>query len=188
MDRKIQLYCIKYRINKLRKADRAKQRNIMSYSNVKQVGILFRAPTKAQAKGIDLLIRGLLDDGKSVSAFTFLDNETSPECIQPFKSFRPLDMDRWGNIKAELVNRFLDMSLDYLVCISNENLPEMEYMLLKSNACCRMGIDTFGMPELFELVFDTKDAQPEEACLAILGYLRKLQGTWQKPMYLSERP
>ena len=82
---------------------------------------------QAHAQGIDLSIKGLLNDGKSVSAFTFLDNEPSPECKVAFKSFRPTDIDQWGRIKLELVNHFSDTPLDYLICISTGPITEFEH-------------------------------------------------------------
>lgn len=187
MERNIQLLCIKARNFFLRKKEAERQKNILSYTAVKQIGVLFRARNKEEAKAIDVLIQGFLNDAKSVSAFTFLNDEASPECKVPFKAFRPSDFDRWGRIKLEVLNRFLETPLDYLLCLTSEDIPEFEHLLLRSPAHCRMGTDQTNQTDLFEIVYNTKSVDPVIAAEAILSYMRKLQGTWVKPVYLADR-
>jgi hypothetical protein len=185
MNRSLQHLSLQIRNRLLRKQEALRQGHLLTYAQVRQVGLLFRAPKKEQAMAVDLLIKGLLNDGKSVSAFTFLDNEPSPECKVAFKSFRPTDIDQWGRIKLELVNRFIDTPLDYLICISTGPSTEFEHLILRSKAYCRIGNSQTGMPHLFDLVFDTEGHNPEEAATAILGYLRMLSGDWVRPVYLG---
>ena len=185
MNRALQQISLRIRNQLLRKQEAARQGHILTYAQVRQVGVLFRAPTKEQAMAVDLLIKGLLNDGKSVSAFTFLDNEPSPECKVAFKSFRPTDIDQWGRIKLELVNRFIDTPLDYLICINTGQLTEFEHVIMRSQAYCRIGNSQAAMPHLFDLVFDTDGTSPEEGATAILGYLRQLSGDWVRPVYLG---
>lgn len=185
-ERRIQEISIKFRNRQLRTQEAAREREVVSYATVKQVGLLFRAPELEQAKGIDLLVQGLLADGKSVTAFTFLDDEPSPDCKVPFKAFRPGDMDMWGRIKVEVLNRFLDAPIDYLVCISPNAVPEFEYLLMRSHALCRIGTRASAPEALFELLFELPAGGGVQACQQMLHYLRRLKGQYQRPAYLRD--
>jgi len=186
LERNLQLLGIQFRMRQLRRQEAQRLRGVVSYASVKQVGLLFRAPEPEQAKGIDLLVQGLLADNKSVTAFTFLDDEPSPHCKVPFKSFRPGDMDIWGRIKVEVVNRFLDTPVDYLLCISPNAVPEFEYLLMRSEALCRMGTKGSGPEALFEVMFDLPVGGGQAACQHVLHYLRQLKGQYQRPAYLRD--
>lgn len=185
LERRLQLLSLQWHNYQLRRHDH-REKQVVSYSAVRQIGILFRAPEKEQAKGIDLLIQGLLSDNKSVTAFTFLDDEPSPECSVPFKSFRPSDFDRLGKIKMEVLNRFLDAPLDYLLCISPDRHIEFEHILLRSHALCRMGTNGSAPDQLFEVTFQTDATKPVETCAHVLKYLRMLKGQYQRPAYLRD--
>lgn len=165
--------------------------HILSYQKVRQIGLLFRAENMTEAKELDALVKGLTADGKTVTAFTFLEDEPIPHCGFPFKAFRPTDFNWYGKPMVESLNRFLETELDYLIILSANYRLEIEYAARLSRAYCRLGNTEVLPQELLDITFSAGEGKRGiPSGEPLYKYIAQLQGHWEKPSlsHASRKP
>jgi len=172
---KIGDYILKLR-NRFQKNTLEVSRQAMNYADVREVGILFNMREDANHQVLNDFVTSLRKDNKNVTALAYFERDSSNPYNFAFDFFRKKDISAFGSIKSPAVERFKNKTFDYLFCINIINFPPFDYILLHSQAKCRIGLFHEGQEADFELMI-AMSANDSEAFLMqqMMHYVQNLK-------------
>ncbi len=125
----------------------------MPYKKAQQIGILFSVEDKQKHLEIKEFIHQLEQDGKKVHVLEYLPlQKENYEFMFDFFSIK--DINFWGKINSDSVERFCETPFDYLFYIDREPNLMALYLLASSKARCRVGRYKEGGNPFFELMIE----------------------------------
>ena len=149
-------------------------RQMMPYTDARNIGILFMAP-EGEHQTINRFVKKLKEEGKQIKALTYFEQNQSTGYDFNFDYFSKEQLTTTGNIKSEKVTRFIETRFDYLFCIHTHSFLPFDYILLQSNAKYRIGMYLEEKPECFEFMIKPQQNQPlAETIDQLLHYTQAL--------------
>jgi len=125
----------------------------LPYKQAQHIGVLFSVEDKTKHTEIKEFIHLLEQDGKKVSVLEYLPlKQENYEFM--FDFFSITDINFWGKIRSEAVEKFCNTPFDYLFYIDREANPMALYLLAVSKARCRIGRFKEGESSFFELMIE----------------------------------
>ncbi len=168
-------YFLKLR-NRFQKENPEVVRQAIAYSEAKEVGILFNMREGANHQVLNDFASALQKEGKKITALAYFERESSNPYNFAFDFFRKKDITTLGIIKSEAVERFKQKKFDYLFCINIVNFPPFDYILLNSQAKCRIGMYHEGQEAEFELMIALREGDSEEILMRqMMHYVKNLR-------------
>jgi hypothetical protein len=174
---RIREFLMNRRSEEARKTSDTQARNVVNYSQVNQIGILFHLTEDVEPEPLGQFIKKLEQDHKKVKSLTFLENTHSHPYRFYIDFFRKDDIKWNGNLEEiPKIRQFLDTQFDYLFCIESEPQPVFNVLLQKSKANCRIGLFDEKRTNLFEIMVDNPDWKDLPHTLEqMLNYLKILK-------------
>lgn len=168
-------YILKIR-NRFAKQNEHTSRLAMNYAETKEIGLLFNVQNESSHEALNDLVNTLKKDGKHITALAYFEREHSNPYDFAFDFFRKKDISTLGVIKSEEVERFIQKPFDYLYCIHLQTFPPFDYILMHSQAKCRIGKHFEGKESEFELMISLDESETESALIQrMLAYTKKLE-------------
>src|SRR5688500_7174831 len=115
MQKRIQSFFLNIK-NKQASQQNTVAREMVEYSQAKNIGLLFRGEEN-EYPVFNQLVKRLTNEGKQVKALTYFEQMQSSGYDFNFDYFTKEQISATGNIKSEKVSRFMENRFDYLFCI-----------------------------------------------------------------------
>jgi len=128
------------------------------YTNAKTIGIIFTIEDRLKHDLIKDLIHKLEHDGKKVQVMTFLPNKKENYDFL-FDFFTMKEVSFWGSIESHNAIKFADTSFDYLLCLDQNPVPMVSYLVARSKAKCRIGRFNEENKSFFEFMIDVPNTK-----------------------------
>lgn len=129
-------------------------RATIPYQASRQIGILFTVEDKLKHQQVKDFVSKLQHDGKQVQVLEFLPKKKeNPEFMYDF--FTIEDMNFWGKINSDKVEKFSMTNFDYLFIVDTRTNPLILNLLANSKAHCRIGKFEVHSEPFFELMIET---------------------------------
>ncbi|MCU0354179.1 MAG: hypothetical protein MUD08_10650 [Cytophagales bacterium] len=138
-------------------------------TEARDVGILFMEEEGGQ-QALNRWIEQLAAERKRVRAFTYFEKPHSNPYQFKFDFLTPKEISLFGEIRNEKASQFIDFRFDYLFCTAKHILLPFEYMLLRSQARCKVGFHQEGKEHLFDLMIE---AAPETSYADLLKQMHE---------------
>ncbi|MES2732269.1 MAG: hypothetical protein V4714_10985 [Bacteroidota bacterium] len=159
MVNKLKNYFLLLRVQKALR-DSVVSRGAIGFGRAKNIGILFDANFEGKdAQAINMFYKRLRDEGKNVKSLTYFPQERSSPFDFKFDFFTSKDLTMLGDLKTEVVDRFVNTDFDYLYCINSVSFLPFDYILAQSKARFRVGVYQEEKSELFELMINPLEGQ-----------------------------
>jgi hypothetical protein len=124
------------------------------YESAQRIGVLFTVEDKQKHLLIKDFISRLTHDGKQVQVLEFLPKKKeNPEFM--FDYFTIENLNFWGKVNSEPVEKFTKVNFDYLFNIDIDVNPLIQNLLANSKALCRVGRYDENSTAFFELMIET---------------------------------
>lgn len=150
----------------------------IAYEEVKHIGLVvpcFQPFSDHQA--VKELISDLTKDLKKIQCLVLSEKEAFPDLGIHYLHLEEKDFKYFGNIRKDEVKNFLEYPFDYLLVMSLEWHPMLEYVLLHSGAHCRVGRHFEEKENCLDLMFEIKMGETlEELAKNTITYIKKLSG------------
>jgi hypothetical protein len=121
------------------KTDTSVIRKNLNFDDVKKIGVLIYNPDREFNTDINLFIKQLVSEGKSVEALCFTSTTNSIHFDFPCSYYSLEDVDWKGQFKREGINKFIKTEFDYLYSINILPFLPFKIVLKKSKAKFRIG-------------------------------------------------
>ena len=168
-------YFLKLR-NRFQKSSTDVVRQAINYSDAREVGVLFNMREGSNHQVLNDFVAALQKDQKKVTTLAYFEREGSNPYNFAFDFFRKKDISTLGIIKSDAVERFKQKGFDYLFCINIINFPPFDYILLNSQAKCRIGMFHEGQESEFELMIALQENEGEEILMRqMMHYVKNLK-------------
>jgi hypothetical protein len=129
-------------------------RATIPYESAQRVGILFTVEDQQKHMLIKYFITKLTHDGKQVQVLEFLpQKKENPEFM--FDYFTIEDLNFWGKLNSEPVEKFTKINFDFLFNIDTRSNPLIQNLLANSKAHCRVGRFDEAATAFYELMIET---------------------------------
>ncbi|HRZ97489.1 MAG TPA: hypothetical protein P5084_08035 [Paludibacter sp.] len=117
-----------------------RDRRFVNYEKAKSILILFESDYSEKNILVRRIIRNLVNDGKKVSAWGYIEKKEITTAILPdFRVLHQKDTDFFQKPKVSFFNELEDMEFDLLIDLTvNEVLP-LQYIAIHANALCKTG-------------------------------------------------
>ncbi|MDN5200466.1 hypothetical protein QQ008_03815 [Fulvivirgaceae bacterium BMA10] len=134
-------------------------RKTVSYTEAKNIGILFTIENREKHEKVKSLIKTLKEDGKTVDVLCLL-LPGKENYDFTFDYFTPKDFSFFGQVTSELVASFNDKEFDYLIYLDIQPDIFAENILANCRAKCRIGkfVNEQKSP-FYELMIKTQETQ-----------------------------
>ncbi|QHT65816.1 hypothetical protein GXP67_03610 [Rhodocytophaga rosea] len=173
MQKRIQSFFLNIK-NKQASQQNTVAREMMEYSQAKNIGLLFRGEEN-EYQVFNQLVKRLTNEGKHIKALTYFEQMQSTGYDFNFDYFTKEQISATGNIKSDKVSRFMENRFDYLFCILRQPFLPFDYILLQSKARYRIGLSQEEKPECFEFMMKPQPEQLlSEAIDQLLQYTQAL--------------
>lgn len=170
---KIKSFFLALRNQRAAKANTVKRQTV-AYEKAKSVGILF-SDTEAEYQAINKFVKRLKDEGKRVRALTYFEQAHSNGYDFNFDYFTKDQITATGKLTSEKVTQFIETDFDHLFCINTYSFLPFDYILLNSQAKCRIGMYVDDKSAYFELMIKPRaEATLEESINQIVHYTQAL--------------
>jgi hypothetical protein len=138
-----------FRNRKLRQMPNIYRRNLLSFNQVRTVGIISTC-----SESLTELTYQLEKKGKKVAILLL--NETTQSAEPQSLSYREVSLG--GKVIPDKIDEFINYPFDVLYCLNEKFYsPLQEYLLLKSPARCRIGRHQIGKEYLGEILIATDE-------------------------------
>lgn len=129
-------------------------RATVPYTSAQRIGVLFTVEDQQKHLLIKDFVQQLTQDGKQVHVLEYLPKKKeNPEFMFDFFSIQ--DLNFWGKLSNENVEKFIKTNFDYLFHIDLTSNPLMQYVLALSKAHCRIGKYDEAATPFYELMIET---------------------------------
>jgi hypothetical protein len=129
-------------------------RATVPYASAQHLGVLFTVEDQQKHLLIKDFIQKLTQDGKQVHVLEFLPKKKdNPEFM--FDFFSAQDLNFWGKLSNDNVEKFIKINFDYLFNIDLTSHPLMQHILALSKAHCRIGKYDETAMAFYELMIET---------------------------------
>lgn len=175
MSSKISDYVFNLRNRFSQKASSDAVRTTSNYQDAKSIGILFKIEDDEKHDALNTFVKQLQQEGKDLTLLTYFERlENNPYNFR-YEFFSKKDISTLGKIKSRPVQNFIETPFDYLYCITVNHFLPFDYILLKSQAKCRIGRYFPDQESCFELMLDLKEEEGvDELIKQMLHYTKKL--------------
>lgn len=131
-----------------------------NYDDAEHIGILFFTRNEKMHSFINRFQQKIDADKKQLTALTFDDDVRQNRYLFEYSFFKMKELDLFGKIKSEFVEKFVNTEFDYLFCVTVENdIDIFDQILAHSKAKCRVGNYREDKSHLYELMIRL---QPED--------------------------
>lgn len=134
----IKTFILNLRLKYSRKDSSFARRNV-NYDDAKKIGVLIYNPDRELNNRINLFIKGMLHEGKSVEILCYTSKKNPIYYDFPCFYFSSKDIDWKGDFKREAINKFIKTDFDYLYSINILPFLPFSIILKKSRAMFRIG-------------------------------------------------
>ena len=160
-------------INNLKKRRFKINRASTSYSNSKNIGVLYTYIDENKQKAVNKFVSNLKKDGKRVDLLPAIQKKNADN--RYFKTFKVDEISTFGSWKNNNVNLFIFQEYDFLIYPDLIVSPEMENILIRSYSKCRIGFIRSNK-NLFEMVLmSDNEFDIEYRLKKLYNYLKKLK-------------
>jgi hypothetical protein len=129
-------------------------RATIPYESAQRIGVLFTVEDQQKHMLIKDFINKLTHDGKQVQVLEFLPKKKeNPEFMFDFFSIE--DLNFWGKLNNEQVDKFTKINFDYLFNVDTKSNPLIQNLLANSKAHCRVGRFDESATAFYELMIET---------------------------------
>ncbi|MEL6412790.1 MAG: hypothetical protein AAFQ08_01555 [Bacteroidota bacterium] len=136
---------------RLLKARPAVSTNV-GFRQAQNMGILYRGDSQAKHEAIHCLADRLSQLGKKVTTLCYAPPAVAVTNLS-FPTVTRQDVGLWGNITQPQADAFVSTAFDYLYQVDAAGGdPELDYLVAKSQAKCRVGHYTPARTALFEVM------------------------------------
>jgi hypothetical protein len=151
----MRLKLLKYKTNNYLRHNTA-LRSSLPYKQAASIGVIFSVEDKTKHDDVKDFVRKLEHDGKHVKVLTYRPkNKENYEFMYDF--FTDKDVNFWGSITSESVNKFVDMPFDFLFYLDVNPNPLILNILARSKAKCRVGKFWDSGKRYFEFMIEAKN-------------------------------
>ncbi|MBX9853193.1 MAG: hypothetical protein K2X86_15725, partial [Cytophagaceae bacterium] len=114
-------------------------RKTVSYKQAQHIGVMIWNPDQQFNSTINFFIKELNDEGKLVQVIVY-NTKKNPQAYDfPHHTFDLRDFDWKGDIKNQVIDKFIKTPFDYLYSINILPFLPFKFILQKSKAKCRIG-------------------------------------------------
>ena len=160
-------------INNLKKRRFKINRASTSYSNSKNIGVLYTYIDENKQRAVNIFVSSLKKDGKRVDLLPAIQKKNADN--RYFKTFKVDEISTFGSWKNNNVNLFIFQEYDFLIYPDLIVSPEMENILIRSYSKCRIGFIRSNK-NLFEMVLmSDNEFDIEYRLKKLYNYLKKLK-------------
>lgn len=160
-------------INNLKKRRFKINRASTSYSNSKNIGVLYTYIDENKQRAVNNFVSSLKKDGKKVDLLPAIQKKNADN--RYFKTFKVEEISTFGSWKNNNVNLFIFQEYDFLIYPDLIVSPEMENILIRSYSKCRIGFIRSNK-NLFEMVLmSDNEFDIEYRLKKLYNYLKKLK-------------
>ena len=160
-------------INNLKKRRFKINRASTSYSNSKNIGVLYTYIDENKQRAVNNFVSNLKKDGKRVDLLPAIQKKNADN--RYFKTFKVDEISTFGIWKNNNVNLFIFQEYDFLIYPDLIVSPEMENILIRSYSKCRIGFIRSDK-NLFEMVLmSDNEFDIEYRLKKLYNYLKKLK-------------
>ena len=160
-------------INNLKKRRFKINRASTSYSNSKNIGVLYTYIDENKQRAVNNFVSSLKKDGKRVDLLPAIQKKNADN--RYFKTFKVDEISTFGIWKNNNVNLFIFQEYDFLIYPDLIVSPEMENILIRSYSKCRIGFIRSDK-NLFEMVLmSDNEFDIEYRLKKLYNYLKKLK-------------
>ena len=160
-------------INNLKKRRFKINRASTSYSNSKNIGVLYTYVDENKQRAVNNFVSSLKKDGKRVDLLPAIQKKNADN--RYFKTFKVDEISTFGSWKNNNVNLFIFQEYDFLIYPDLIVSPEMENILIRSYSKCRIGFIRSDK-NLFEMVLmSDNEFDIEYRLKKLYNYLKKLK-------------
>tara|TARA_B100000678_G_scaffold234861_1_gene204155 strand:+ start:99 stop:602 length:504 start_codon:yes stop_codon:yes gene_type:complete len=160
-------------INNLKKRRFKINRASTSYSNSKNIGVLYTYIDENKQRAVNNFVSSLKKDGKRVDLLPAIQKKNADN--RYFKTFKVDEISTFGSWKNNNVNLFIFQEYDFLIYPDLIVSPEMENILIRSYSKCRIGFIRSNK-NLFEMVLmSDNEFDIEYRLKKLYNYLKKLK-------------
>ena len=170
---KLSEYFLKRKNDRWLRDDHLREVRFAPLADVRDVGILFMEEEGGQ-QALNKWVDQLTAAQKRVRAFSYFDRPHSNPYQFKFDYLVPKEITLFGGLQNEKMQQFIDFRFDYLFCVARHISLPFEYVLLRSQARCKVGFHQEGKEHLFDLMIE---AAPE---IPYSDLLKQMQEYTQK--------
>tara|TARA_B100000886_G_scaffold214597_1_gene148787 strand:+ start:1437 stop:1937 length:501 start_codon:yes stop_codon:yes gene_type:complete len=159
-------------INKIKNKSIKVNRASISYNNSKHVGILYKYIDENKQKALNDFKNKIISDGIRVDFLPSIRKKNADN--RYFKTFKSDEINMFGNWSNNNVNLFIYQQYDFIIYPDLYLSYDMENILIRSNAKCRVGFieNKFNLFEL--LIKSDKDYDIDHRLNKLYHYLKKV--------------
>jgi len=160
-------------INKLeRKRDRINRKSI-NYKKSKSIAIVYRYESEKKQKFIDKLSLEMKKDKKKVDLYPIVELVNAEN--RYLNTIKIKDLNFWGNWKNSNANNLIYQPYDYLIYADLKVNQEIENILIRSLAKCRVGF-IIECSNLFDMIIkSTKEFDLENRLDELIKYVKMIK-------------
>ncbi len=160
-------------INKLeRKRDRINRKSI-NYKKSKSIAIVYRYESEKKQKFIDKISSEMKKDKKKVDLYPIVELVNAEN--RYLNTIKIKDLNFWGNWKNSNANNLIYQPYDYLIYVDLKVNQEIENILIRSLAKCRVGF-IIESSNLFDMIIkSTKEFDLENRLDELIKYVKMIK-------------
>lgn len=160
-------------INKLeRKRDRINRKSI-NYKKSKSIAIVYRYESEKKQKFIDKISSEMKKDKKKVDLYPIVELVNAEN--RYLNTIKIKDLNFWGNWKNSNANNLIYQPYDYLIYTDLKMNQEIENILIRSLAKCRVGF-IIESSNLFDMIIkSTKEFDLENRLDELIKYVKMIK-------------
>ncbi|MDO9154551.1 MAG: hypothetical protein Q7U47_12760 [Paludibacter sp.] len=142
--------------------DKPRERRFVNYHKANTVLLLFESDYSEKNPQIRRIIRSLVNDGKKVSAWGYLQKKEISTAILPdFRILHQKDTDWLMKPHVSFMNELDELTFDLLIDLSINEVIPLQYVALQANAFCKAGIKK-SEPNICDFVIDIANINSDE--------------------------
>ncbi len=118
-----------------------REKRFVNYENAKTILLLFESDYSEKNPRIRRIIKSLINDGKKVMAWGFIDKKEITTAILPdFRILHHKDTDFFAKPLSTFLNELAELHFDLLLDLTMNEVIPLQYVSLYSNVYCKTGI------------------------------------------------
>jgi hypothetical protein len=149
-------------------------RNNTSFSNSKDIGLVFTWEGDSKYSQVLELVKVLEMHGKNVEMMCYIRNPKEQN-LPGINLYYDKDISFFGKSKSEKFSKFLSKSFDFLLHLDLQTAIMVQYVLSRTNAKCRVGKNDMDNCQFYELMIRPAEEENfKDYCDQVLHYTKSI--------------
>ncbi len=152
-----------------------RDKKLVSFSDARNVGIVYLVSNQGIFNKVKLLIRKLNSPYRQVMALGFVDRDSIPDyCVAANSGyyFDKKDLNWYGAPKNDYIKEFIDKEFDIIIDLTLEEVYALQYIVALSKSKLKVGRFSKSMEKYYDLMIkNNNDILSDEYIDQILYYL-----------------